>query len=226
MDYYADNRFGMVGRKFINALSIIANNSDKDKRVLFDTLSQLRLPKNKCLGLHLPSYIGHGDNSWFYIYPKGNDPLDGLSPIENKFASLFNKVNNNDFEYLQVIPSAMGAWQAYLYSISSTILPCYWHGGYEHRTYIFSQKDLDNCDGYRQCLNSGEVTDGIMEEQILPDVTYKRRKAKVTCCFWSQWMGLVQDNIIICFDSKQDKIASMSINSRTVLVKYNCGILF
>lgn len=225
MDNIADNRFGMVGREFIKTLSKLVDNSDKDKRALFDTLSQLSLPENKSLGLHLPVNIGHGDNSWFYVYPKGNDPFEGFSPIDNKFATLFNKMNNNDFEYLRVIPSAMGAWQAYLYNISSTILPYYWHGGYEHRTYIFSLKDLDNFHG-KINLISGAVPDRIMEEQILPDVIYKRRKAKVTCCYWSEWAGLVQDNITIRFDGKHDKIVSMCLNNRKMLVEYNCGILF
>lgn len=144
MDKLTNNRFAMVGRSYLSALSELVKSNEKDKRTLFNTLTQLRLSNKNSLGLHLPVNIGYGDTSWFYVYPKGKDPFEGKSQVDLKFATLDYMNRNNDFDFLQVTPSAMGVWQAYLYSIAPTLLPTIWHGGYISRTYIFSQEVLDN----------------------------------------------------------------------------------
>jgi hypothetical protein len=220
----ADNRFTKVGRDYIATLSDLAKSSEGDKRALFNTLTQMSLSEKKSLGLHLPVSIGHGDNSWFYIYPKGKDPYEGASNIELKFATLFHLRDACDFDDLYVIPSAMGAWQAYLYSIAPTLLPTEWHGEYIRRTYLFSLETLERILNHTCSLYERNEFELITERDLIPQVKYKKRKAKVICCYWSDWAGLVRETMSIRYDANQNKILSMDCEKKDVLVPYNCKI--
>ncbi len=217
----AENRFTKVGRDYIEALSGLTKSNKEDKRALFNTLTQLRLSEKYSLGLHLPVSIGHGDTSWFYIYPKGKNPYIGFNEIDSKFTTIFHMRDDYDFGHLNVTPSAMGAWQAYLYSIAPTILPTAWHGGYIRRTYFFSLEAVGKIPLYL-CKEFEQIT----ERDLIPLVQYKKRKAKVVCCYWSEWAGLVRETISIRYDANKNKILSLDREKKDVLVPYDCQICF
>lgn len=217
----AENRFTKVGRDYIEALSGLTKSNKEDKRALFNTLTQLRLSEKYSLGLHLPVSIGHGDTSWFYIYPKGKNPYIGFNEIVSKFTTLFHFRDDNDFEHLNVTPSAMGAWQAYLYCIAPTILPTEWHGGYIRRTYFFSLEALDVIPFYLKT-----EYEQITERDLVPQVQFEKKKAKVVCCYWSDWAGLVRETISMRYDAKIDMIISFILDNKETLIPYNGGVVF
>ena len=202
--------FEQKALEFVSKIdSIIQNNSQENIGSLFTVLDCLSLKQGYHLGLKLASEVGLGDESFFYTYQR-DDPTDSFSC----------RVPDDRILCKDIIvePSAMGAWQAYLLYISPTILPTFWHGGYIRREYFF---DRENYKGITTGWARGKVD--IKLNQIPQPTVEMRGFASVTCPYWNDWEGLVQEtvDVDIC---REGTILRRS--QKKVLYKYDCGICY
>jgi len=218
------NEYCKVGRAFLKTVDqLVKDKESNDKSALFNTLDKIKLAEGFCLGLHLAQQVGIGDESWFYTYP---EEKNNSSSEDDDLPPCLKDDKKDEFIGLKVEPSAMGAWQAYLYLIAPTVMPVFWHGGYICRDNVFSLAAFKRIVGPRtQGLTSIiKGLDKITEEDVLPTVSYENGKAIVSCCYWSAWGGLIRETVVIKF--KGDEVKSISSGRRKTLVPYNCGICF
>ena len=68
-----------------------------------------------------------------------------------------------------------------------------------------------------------EALKGIDRSKLLPSVRLEGETAYVTFSYWNDWKGLVTETEEIRRDGKT---VSFQEGSKTVLVKYDCGILY
>lgn len=211
-----NNEYAKVGYRYMEVLDRIAAEKDqKDKSVLFETLDSMRLEDGFSLGIRLAEDEGIGDESWFYIYRKDGkivyddipEPLDG----EGGFG----------MNHVFVEKTKMGAWQTYLFSIASTVLPTFWHGGYIRRTYIFKHDDLKDV---ITTHNLGEAPLYGIKDDIQPKVKIRGNEATVQCCYWNEWEGLVRETMLVKFS--EGTVLSIERKDNEVLFEYDCGICF
>ena len=115
----------------------------------------------------------------------------------------------------------MGAWNAYLLDRAYTLLPTVWHGGYVVRSYIMTEKDLNNLfDGQGIVLPQKRI------DALPPHV---RKGASddeyiVECCYWNDWEGLVREKVKVLFAGNQ--IRSIEDAGSEIWFEYDCGIMF
>ena len=62
-------------------------------------------------------------------------------------------------------------------------------------------------------------------DDILPGVELIGNMAKVRCCYWNDWKGLVRETVSINFNDRKRIRINKEIESE-VLYKYNRGIRF
>ena len=157
------------------------------------------------LKLELAEYKGLGDTSSIQIVDEKGDPIYSL------------------FDHVTVKPTKMGAWQLYLLNISSHVLPAYWHGIYQSRTYIFKESYIDEL----YPIKFHDLSELIETDQLLPSVTIVNKDASgctmiVKCCYWNAWEGLVRERARIVLE--KGRCISFK-KSKETLFAYNCGII-
>ena len=118
----------------------------------------------------------------------------------------------------------MGIWQAYLLYKAHHTLPCFWHGGYNVWSWIYSTNDFDSIDFIR---NEDRYLAHELKQRnpdITPKVIKDGNKYYVTCCYWNDWGGLKRELVeITCHDGK---IAEFNDVTNETLFEYDCGIRF
>ena len=204
------NEYEKKALEFISKINKIVQNNNQDEiDTLFSVLDSLSLRPNYRLGLKLAGEVGIGDESWFYTYQE-DKPIDSFSSRGPESSILF--------EGIIVEQSAMGAWQAYLLYISSTILPTFWHGGYIRREFFF---DRENYKGITSHWAHGVN----IELSKIPQSSVEMRngKAVVSCSYWNDWRGLVLEDVDIRFEP--DGTVRLNPHAK-VLYEYNCGICY
>lgn len=138
------------------------------------------------------------------------------------------KDNVKDFEiwkYINVKDDPMAVWQAYLLRTLWHALPYHWHGGYNRRTYIFTSKDIENIKFERPEESSNLIaTISNQLEKITPEIIKYNDIYYITCCYWSDWGGLIRELIEIKVEN--NKIVNIFNVEDITLLKYNCGIIF
>ena len=141
-----------------------------------------------------------------------------------RIVSQNGEVTNEITDHLLVKPTTMGAWQLYLLKNMQSVLPVYWHGGYESRTYVLKESDIDEITP----LKFHDLTELVNQNMVLPSVQLVSESEKgcemtVSCCYWSEWKGLVRERVTYSFENgcliRED-------NEQIVLFSYDCGILF
>lgn len=210
------NEYGLVGAEFhhflrnIDSKNIATEIQDKECNLLnkleFQGALQIRFTQDEDFGI----------SSWFYFEEDGEE-------AEN----MSYKTNLSLFRRIKAECTPMGAWQIYLLHTADTILPLFWHAGYNRRKYIFSNDDLKNIRGFHGNKQFKNVdVSGIIEQyELLPKVEISENNAVVTSCFWNDWKGLVRETITINFLS--DKMVCINEGVKTeVLYSYDCGIIF
>lgn len=224
MGALTSNEYCMVGRAFLKTINLLVKEKESsDKCALFNTLDKIKLKEGFCLGLHLAQNTGIGDESWFYTYPEGKKTTSQNDVLPPSLREGNAKV---EFIDLTVEPSAMGAWQAYLYLIAPTVMPVFWHGGYICRDNLFSLAAFNRIVGSRTHGIPSIIKgmDKITEEDVLPSVSYENGKAIVSSCYWTDWGGLIRETVVIDFNG--ETITSVSKGRKKTLVKFDCGICF
>ena len=204
------NEYEKKALEFVSKINkIVQGNSQDEIDSLFSVLDSLSLRPGYRLGLKLAGEVGIGDESWFYTYQE-DKPIDSFSSRVPESSVLF--------EGIIVEQSVMGAWQAYLLYISSTILPTFWHGGYIRREFFF---DRENYKGITSHWAHG-VNIGLSKIPQ-PSVEMRDGKAVVSCPYWNDWRGLVLETVDIRFEPEE----TVRLNPHAkVLYEYNCGICY
>ena len=188
------------------ARSLIALAKTKQYDGLLPCLNKLSLPEGAVLEVKEAEQSGSGDISRVFV--KGSS---GSS-------------NYNYFDEITVENSCDGAWQAYLLQAIWHILPTFWHGAYGYRTYLFSKAYLKGLRTLRE--SDQDIVNGLNEFDLIPEVVKSPNNGKyyVTCCYWSDWGGLIRELVEITIEN--NKVAEVFEAKRNVIFKYECGILF
>ena len=126
------------------------------------------------------------------------------------------------WDYIKVENSVEGAWNAYLLYNLWHVLPMFWHALYNRRYYLFYPEFTD----FIECLQK-EDTDTLRNAMkplvTSPDVIEANGKFYVSCCYFSNFGGLIQETVEISLDLGK---ASFHTIEQKTLVEYNCGIMF
>lgn len=180
---------------------------DKKYSNFLDCLNKIHLPSGEKLEVEecSPETGDIGDESTLYILMP-NDEAD-------------EKI----FEHLIVEQSAMGAWQAYLLYNLWHVLPLFWHGNYHARDYIFSKEDVENISTYNQ-EDKARIIKIMSNFDFSPDVREKDCKYYISCCFFSNFKGLVREYYELTFE--KNKVTKILNIADKTLFEYNCGIMF
>ena len=171
-------------------------------------------------GLQL-EYEERGIGGRTYIYVK--EPNGNLS--------------KNFLDFVIVDDSPLGALQVYFLSKLWHYLPMYWHGYYDRRFSVFSKDDLlkikvrsRKTRGERSLKPSDiyEEENDLPEEALACDVTPKvtryEDKYYVSCCYWSEFGGLIRELVEIKIEN--NKVTEFLDANREVLYRYHCGIMY
>ena len=171
-------------------------------------------------GLQL-EYEERGIGGRTYIYVK--EPNGNLS--------------KNFLDFMIVDDSPLGALQVYFLSKLWHYLPMYWHGYYDRRFSVFSKDDLlkikvrsRKTRGERPLKPSDiyEEENDLPEEALACDVTPKvtryEDKYYVSCCYWSEFGGLIRELVEIKIEN--NKVTEFLDANRKVLYRYHCGIMY
>ena len=204
------NVFEKKALEFLSIKDIIVQNKNHENlEALFFVLDSLSLRPGYRLGLKLAAEVGIGDESWFYTY-QGSDPIDTFGCRVPNSSILFKGII--------VEQTVMGAWQAYLFYISPTILPKFWHGGYIDREFFFDREHFN-------CVTSSWARGvNLSISQIpQPTVVMKDEMAVVSCPYWNDWKGLVLESVEVNYNS--DGTVTLTPHEE-VLYEYNCGICY
>ena len=212
------NDFSLSGMEIHDIItnSIVKTKDIKDKGELFNCAKALSLKSGYKLGLHIAdeNTPAIGDESYFFLYDSNR--------VEHRIGK--SRINPDELNtsLINVAPTAMGAWQLYLLITSPTIMPVFWHGGYNVRKFIFSVDDLKAIEPIQNLDLTTLNHDGL----LLPVVTMSKdgKTADVYCCYWNDWQGLVREHVQVTFNP--DGSASMGKPDQYVFYKYDCGICF
>lgn len=220
------NVFSHIGYAFLKAIKeVVKDKKHEDKSYLFKTLDALSLEDGYVLGLKLAEDVGMGDESYFYTHPIIDSKID--KPVPPIPIGIYddNEVDEEEehtlLEHINVESTANGIWQAYLLSIAPTVLPTFWHGGYIHRTYIFSHKDFEEID---ELSRNGEAPLFGIKDVVSPKVKIRGSEGTIECCFWNDWEGLVRETLNVTYVN--NSVISIKRTKAEVLYEYDCGICF
>lgn len=205
-------------RKGVEFLAIIKKMGRKKAMVtkdsLFEVLDHIRLKDGYHLGLKLAEENGMGDESFFYTY-KDEDPFK-----KEITADIEAAVRKRDiFTNLIVEQTEMGAWQAYLLSLSPTVLPLWWHANYSKRTYFFDRNHFKGITPLHR-----EPLQLKIKDIPQPSVIREDEHFVVQCPYWNDWVGLVLVSMNVSF--KKNGTVSFDNFKKEVLYEYDCGICF
>lgn len=215
-----------IGDTFIETLKAIPEDDKRfDWSSILWLLDSVTLEEDYHLGLRFAEDNGFGDKSWFYCYQGNKDTyLEDYNEKIKEYGdfSPFNACYIHDeiydvFDHLKIEHSELGAWQAYLISIASTILPTFWHGTYLCRQMVFSEKHWEEL----KLIRSHAHQPSQLSVDVSPSVKIEGDEAIVSCCFWNDWSGLVRETVYITF--QDGKACFLDKSSRETLIEYNCG---
>lgn len=196
-----------VGREYIQEIERISKNpKQRDFSGIKKVLSALSLEEGWSLGLRLAEIEDYGDKSWFYCYQGGNDTYcqDYIKKVKDggDIAGFFQCNDYSPiyelFNHLNVQHSKMGAWQAYLLSEATSLLPTIWHGAYGSKKFIFYKEDLRSFS-----LTFGKDNIQNIQDNLLPYVTLDGNVATISICY-AVWMkGLFRQTTRLSFSGSK-----------------------
>lgn len=171
---------------------------------ILDLLPKLTLPNGMSLHVEKCKQQGSGDSSKLFV-----ETPDG-------------SYDKNIWDYINVECSEEGAWNAYILYNLWHVLPMFWHALYNRRYYLFFKEFTD----YIECLQKEDtimVRKALKQHITLPDVVKANGRFYVTCCFFTNFGGLIQETIEITIESGK---ATFHEIERKTLFEYQCGIMF
>ena len=190
-------------------------------------LNRLTLPEGESLFVRLPSSKHDcGDASRLYI-------ASSIYRQESEFSFLLFDGNQEPapldqrkykiFRHIRVEDSIVGAWQALLLSQLWHVLPYWWHGGYDHRRYIFTSDDLMQL-YYSPRHDSEPLTIQCDKYHVAPQIVATGQGAYyITWCYWTEWGGLIRETYQVTIQDGRSHILHLC---EETLFEYDCGIMF
>ena len=186
---------------------------------ILGVLDKIKLLAGYSLELEYPDGGGIGGRTYINIKePNGN--------LSKKF-----------FDFMIVENSPLGALQVYFLSKLWHYLPMHWHGYYDTRFSVFSKDDLlkikvkstktrserplKPSDIYEE---ENDLPEEAMACDVTPKVTRYEDKYYVSCCYWSEFGGLIRELVEIKI--KNNKVTEFLDANREVLYRYHCGIMY
>jgi hypothetical protein len=192
---------------------IVALTDAKQYAKLTECLSEINVAAGYTLNVSLcktpqddEDFNGIGSDSYLYVADK-----DG-------------KQEWDIFKFITVTNSEKGAWQAFVLHELWHILPHYWHGIYNYRTFVFDKQDLQKVlDSVYKIPHTYDAIDGTKYD-VRPQITTNGHNYFVSYCFWNNWEGLVREVVeITIIDGKVTETNNLS---KKVEFQYDCGIVF
>lgn len=200
-------------------MMVVGKRIPTDQEKILGVLDKIKLLEGYSLELEYPDGVGIGGRTYINIKePNGN-------------------LNRNFFDFMIVEDSPLGALQVYLLSKLWHYLPMHWHGYYDRRFSVFSKDDLlkikvrsRKTRGERPLKPSDiyEEENDLPEEALACDVTPKvtryEDKYYVSCCYWSEFGGLIRELVEIKIEN--NKVTEFLDANREALYRYHCGIRY
>ena len=183
--------------------------SEKKYNAFLDCLDKVKLPNGASL------IVEECDN--------GTGDIGDESKLLIKLPN--GETDENIFKHLIVEQSPMGAWQACLLHKLWHVLPLFWHANYDARNYIFSKDDVNSISIFTEDKRERNAIIALISDfNFIPEVRRSNGKYYVSCCFWSNFGGLIREFFELTFDG--NKIVDIfQLDSKTEY-NYDCGILF
>lgn len=198
------NTYTVVARQFLRNLLT--------PNLYLDILTSIKNPMNKELSLLPPKKTGLGGKSQILVSDEATD---------------------NNFDFLAVEDSKMGAWQAVLLKKSIYVLPLWWHANYEEIAFVFENKDISlRRKGFyfartdkRNKVNREEIIRSLQNQNksVEPTVEKIDNTYLVSFCYWNDWSGLINEQLTVTIKNGKPIFGE---SHKDILYKYNCGILF
>lgn len=187
--------------------SVKAENLDSYVSKLMNELTEVSMEQGHRLELRLPVETGSGDRTHILVVDSEGNESEEID------------------KYLKITPTEMGVWQFYLLKRLYTVLPLWWHGGYNRRKFILRESDIDNIIP----LKFHDLTELKNQNKLMPYVTVDPGDANghsfvVNCCYWNEWEGLVRETVSITIDNS--KVKDFRNLSKEVKFQYDCGIRY
>lgn len=206
------NKYAELGKQFLKNVDLLwselEDSSKDDHEVISKIFPDVMIMVGSHLHLHKAEHTGSGDESYFYT----QSFIDGT--INRDFVSDVVIPRDTEEFFCQYI------WQAYLLSHANAVLPCFWHGGYGQRTFIFSEDDINTIEH----LKNRDWTVIASLEELLPKVyVTSENTCRVVCHYWNEWEGMVRETHTYTL---QGALIIQVEKQREVLYPYRCGIWF
>ncbi len=138
--------------------------------------------------------------------------------IESPWCDVYYDIWN----YINVEDSFKGAWCVFLLCKAKHVLPLFGHANYNRRHYIF---DSESCSTMR-LLNKKDsaAIQQICEAKFTsPEVVKADGRYYVSCCYWSDFQGLVKETIEISIIKGRAQFKDLKSE---IIITYDCGIRF
>lgn len=138
--------------------------------------------------------------------------------VESPWCDVYYDIWN----YLNVEDSFKGAWCVFLLCKAKHVLPLFGHANYNRRYYIF---DAESCCIMR-LLNQKDsdiIRQVCANKYILPEVAKANGKYYVSCCYWSDFQGLVKETVEISINKRKAQFKDIKSEK---IINYDCGIRF
>ena len=179
-----------------------------DPRKVLEILDKISLSEGKALKCYLASMSDDGLGSISHLYVSDIDePAEAAKPV------LINEIWKN----IIIDPCGMALWQSYLLMTTIHVMPYWWHGGYNKRTFVLSPEDLKSI----KALNDIDLSH-LSEGDLQPNVTFVRwdeemSSGRISNTYWSEWDGLIKERIVVGI--KGNRITSYGVPCKKVLFK-------
>ena len=221
-------RLSIVTDSYMDCIAVLQVEEEKDRdwNSLLLELPDLELDKNYVLD---DFRSDEETNSVLLLYARHRS---SQSLLKNVFPFCRKSVKPLDvFQFITLPFTEEAIWQAFLLSQTYHLVGMRWHGGYEERTFVVSDKDIA---GLKPLFGREKWTFSGLKEQIqqvwTPDlcasVSLFDNYAIVSHCWFDNWKGFSQVKWKIKYDAREKRVVGIEKESEQVLVKYHCGVWF
>ena len=165
--------------------------------------------------------VGTGSDSLVAIDTTRTDNTDGSGEFTVLGVHVFHHILVMGILVMDRHLGHVGAWQAYLLSVSKTVLPFSGITYYTKRLLIFQREQLKDIRslGFKKIegLNN-------LETDLFPKIKIDGNKAVVSSCYWSDWGGLFRESVEITFlENGKVKIGDFTKEN---IFEYDVGFRF
>lgn len=220
-------RLSLITDSYMDCIASLKKHKDVDDwNMLLSGLPDLILDKDYVLNDFRPR---EETNSVLRLYARNRYlPHSIYVLFENFFKPL------SFFRHITLPYTEEAIWQAFLLSQTYHLTGMRWHGGYEERVFIVSDKDIAGLKPFRHLSRLRVVPFAHLREQMLKiwkpelcaSISLFNKYATISHCWFDYWKGLSQVKWKVKYDAKRKCVMEIEKESEQVLVKYHCGVWF